>query len=201
MNYEQEISAVLEPEEKIVWQGVINRKASIFYHTFALLVVLAFAYYPFSQEIIEYTSNGIPKTASGPTVGWIILAPGIALCLLSFFSDYVKRYVITSKRVLLRSGLVGTDFNSIYFTQVRSVNVKVGLIDKIFSVGSLNIDTGKIETVTSSEEGHATSQTRTAYDKLLHIDNPYEVYKYFQETLSDRQESLYSGRADMENNP
>ena len=39
------------------------------------------------------------------------------------------------------------------------------------------------------------------YTYLKHIDKPYDVYKRVQSSLSSRKESLYSGRADKENNP
>jgi uncharacterized membrane protein YdbT with pleckstrin-like domain len=197
----QEILAVLEPQEKIVWQDVINRKVMVFYLAIALFAVIILSFFFFSQETINYTSNKIPKSIAGSTVGWVFLIGGLVLSGISFLSNYVKMYVITNKRVLIKSGLIGTDFNSIYFTEVRTANVNVGLVGKIFSVGTINIDTGKIETVSSGDENNRQSRTQTAYDKLLHIDNPYEVYKYFQSTLAERQESLYSGRADRENNP
>jgi uncharacterized membrane protein YdbT with pleckstrin-like domain len=198
---EQEIMAVLEPQEKVVWQEVVNRKVLIFYLVLSLIIVIGISIFFFSKETINYTSNDVPKTIAGATVGLIILIVGLLISLLSFFSNFVKKYVITNKRVLIKSGLIGNDFNSIYFTQIRSANVNVGLIDKIFSVGTLNIDTGKIETVQSGSDKNQHSRTQTAYDKLLHINNPYEVYKYFQTTLTGREESLYSGRADRENNP
>ena len=198
---EQEIMAVLEPKEKIVWQDIVNRKVLSFYLIISLLIVIGISIFLFSKETIGYTSNDIPKTISGTTIGVIVLIIGVLSSLLIFFTNFVKKYVITNKRVLIKSGLIGTDFNSIYFTQIRSANVNVGLIDKIFSVGTLNIDTGKIETVQSGSGRNQSSRTQTAYDKLLHIEKPYEVYKYFQKTLTGREESLYSGRADREHNP
>jgi uncharacterized membrane protein YdbT with pleckstrin-like domain len=197
----QEIEAVLEPQEQIVWQDVINRKAMIFNLLMALIIVTAISFFLFSQGVINYNSGNVPKSISGSTVGWFFLAAGLFFTVLSFLSDFVKIYTITNKRVLIKSGLIGTDFNSIYFTEVRTVNVNVGLIDKIFSVGTVNIDTGKIETVSSGSGDNRQSRTQTAYDKILHVSKPYEVYKYFQTTLTGRQESLYSGRADRENNP
>lgn len=195
------IQTVLEPEEQIVWQGVINRKVMAFYLFLSLLVVTAISAFLFSQETINYTSNNASKGIAGATVGIIFIAIGIFFSLLKFFSNLVVAYAITNKRVVIKSGLIGTDFNSIYFTEVRTVNVNVGLIDRAFSVGTINIDTGKIETVTSGTGKNRQTGTRTAYDKLLHVDNPYDVYKYFQTTLTERQESLYSGRADREDNP
>lgn len=196
----QEIVSVLEPQEEIVWQGIINRKVMILYLFFALLLTVLLSVYLFSQEAISYTANNVLKTVTGTKLGTGVFILGTFFSLLGFITNYVKEYVITNKRVLIKSGLIGTDFNSIYFTEVKTANVNVGLIDKIFSVGTINIDTGKIETVTTGSGESRQSRTQTAYDSILHIDNPYEVYKYFQSTLSDRQESLYSGRADKENN-
>ncbi len=197
----QEIEAILEPQEKVIWQDTINRKVMSFYLVISTLVVLGISFFLFSQETINYTSNDLPASIAGSTVGWTFLILGLILSLISFFSNYVKIYIITNKRVLTKSGLIGTDFTSIYFTEIKTANVNVGLVDKIFSVGTINIDTGKIETVTSGGDKNRQSHTQTAYDKLLHVNNPYEVYKYFQTALTGRQESLYSGRADRENNP
>lgn len=195
-----EIMAVLEPQEKIVWQDVINRKVMVFNLAIFLIVVVGLSFFFFSQEAFSYSTNNIPKVLAGTTIGLGIFVVGLIISLISFLSNYVKIYVITDKRVLIKSGLIGTDFNSIYFTEVKTANVNVGLIDKIFSVGTINIDTGKIETVVSGSGDNRQSRTQTVYSKLLHINNPYEVYKYFQATLTGRQESLYSGRADRDNN-
>lgn len=192
------VTAVLEPGEKIVWQGIVSRK--VIYSSLVLSVIIfgAISLFLFSKNSIDYISNGVPQSISGSIVGSGILIIGILISLLSFFTNFVKNYVITNKRVLIKSGLVGTDFNSIYFTQIRSANVNVGLLDKIFGVGNINIDTGKIETVQSGTGVNEHSNTRSVYDKLVHINNPYEVYKYFETTMSGREESLYSGRADRE---
>ncbi|HEV7424431.1 MAG TPA: PH domain-containing protein [Candidatus Paceibacterota bacterium] len=195
---QEDISAVLEPQEQIVWQGIVNRKVMFFNLIIFLLIVLGISFLLFSKETINYTSNGVAQAVAGSTVGMIVLIPGLFFSLLGFFSNLVKVYVITNKRVLIKSGIIGTDFNSIYFTQIRTANVNVGLLDKIFGVGTINIDTGKIETVQSGSGANRRTGTRTAYDKLIHIDTPYEVYKYFQTTLTNREESLYSGRADRE---
>jgi len=197
----QEIASVLEPNEKIIWQDIVNRKVMAFYLGISSIITIGISIILFSQETINYTSNNIPKTTSGSTIGLIVLIIGLVISFLVFFSNYVKIYVITNKRVLIKSGLIGTDFNSIYFTQIRTANVNVGLADKIFSVGTINIDTGRIETVTKGSGNNTQNRIQTAYDKLLHISKPYEVYKYFQTTLTDREESLYSGRADREDNP
>ena len=46
-------------------------------------------------------------------------------------------YVFTDKRIIIRSGLIGIDFKSIFYTDVESINCKVGIFDRMFKVGDL----------------------------------------------------------------
>jgi len=201
------ISYMLEPNEQVVWQGVVNRKVLTTFLIISLAITFIIGGILFAQQTINYTSNGQPKQISGSIIGIAIVVIGLLASLVSFFSNIVKNYAITQKRVIIKSGLIGTDFKSIYFDQIKNIIVDVGLIGKIFNVGSVKIDIGKTETFSSgggrTGSGYNQGQirTKTMYDVLKHIDNPYEVYKYLQKTLEGRKESLYSGRADRESNP
>lgn len=173
--------SILEPQENIIWRGIINRHILGFTLAFVLFLWLFFT------AVIFAMSSGNTGFV------WFVSLVFLFFVLLNFFKDYVKEFIITDKRIIISSGIIGTDYNSIYFTNIKTVNVKVGLFDKIFGVGTINIDTGKVETIATKER----SVTQTAYDKLEYINSPYEVYKILQSTLSNRQESLYSGRADL----
>jgi len=195
----QEISTILVPQEKIVWEGIINRKILYFYLILSLLLLtLVSLGFFFTQSTITYISEEGNRALSSSFIGIMFLLVSFVITFVSFLSNYVKIYTITDKRIITKSGLIGTDFNSIYFTEVKSANVNVGIIGKLFSVGTINIDTGKVGTVSSGSGENRQTRIQTSYDKLLYIDNPYEVYKYFQIALTERQESLYSGRADKE---
>ena len=50
----EEIKLILEPEEKIVWQDVINRKVLFFNLIISLLIIFGVAYFFFSKETINY---------------------------------------------------------------------------------------------------------------------------------------------------
>ncbi|MCQ2743157.1 MAG: PH domain-containing protein [Bacilli bacterium] len=64
-----------------------------------------------------------------------------------FIAHIVKRvaslknieYAITDKRILIRSGVIGVDFKSIYYSEISGVNVKVSPTDKLFKVGDIYI--------------------------------------------------------------
>jgi uncharacterized membrane protein YdbT with pleckstrin-like domain len=215
---EKETQMILEPGEQVVWEGKINRKVLMFGLITGLIIFGIIAAILFMKESIHFETKGKPEGTDikGWVAGSVILGVSYLLILWNYFSKIVREYVVTKKRVLFKSGLIGTDFKSVYYDQIQNVIVDVGLIGKIFKVGTVKIDTGKTETYSTG--GHAggsrssmnigglrtgggrTGQirTRTVYDMLLHIDKPYEVYQYVQSSLSSRKESLYSGRADAE---
>jgi uncharacterized membrane protein YdbT with pleckstrin-like domain len=199
------IEQILEPKEQVIWQGVINRKALTFNLIIVLIVIALISMFFFRQDIINYTSNEVPKEMKGYTLGLIVLIAGLLITFLNFFQNIVKKYAITKKRVIIKSGIIGTDFKSIYYNEIKSSLVVVGLIGKIFKVGTIKIDLGETEISSTSSNRKGSSHTSTSshkvYEELKYINNPYEIYKYFQSSTNERLESLYSGRADRENNP
>ena len=201
------IDNILEKSEHKKWEGKINRKVIITGLIFSLVIIIAISSFFFTKETINYTSNGQPKQINGSLIGLGILVIGLAILFINFFSNFVIEYAITNKRIIIKSGLIGTDYKSIYFEQISQVVIDVGLIGKIFGTGNLKIDTGKTETYSGSSGARVGSvryqniKTRTMYDVLKNIDFPYEVYKLVQPSITGRRESLYSGRADRESNP
>lgn len=80
-------------------------------------------------------------------------------------------YVITDKRIIIRSGLIGIDFRYFYYSAIQSVTVKVGLWDRLFKVGDLYLT--------------ATNQAAVLED----IKNPYffgtKIEKIVQDIKAD----------------
>src|SRR3989344_2716181 len=124
------IDNILERSEHKKWEGRINRKVMITSLIFGLVIVIGISMFFFAKETINYTSNGTPKQISGTLIGAGILIIGLLIVILNFFSQFVVEYAITNKRVVIKSGLIGTDYKSIYFEQINQVVVDVGLIGK-----------------------------------------------------------------------
>lgn len=82
-------------------------------------------------------------------------------------------YAFTDRRIIIRSGIIGIDFKYIYYTDIDSVNVKVGLLDRMFKVGDLYIK----------------SNTQTA--KLDDIKNPYIHASKIQEIIRDLKADMH----------
>ena len=194
---DQEINRIIEDKEKIKWQGVINRNAMIFTLVFSLVIIAIIAGIFLALGTFDYTSNGVAKQGNGLLIGIAILVLGLAVISWNYFLAMVTEYAVTNKRVIVKSGIIGTDFKSIYFDQIQEVLVDVGLIGKLFKVGTIKIDTGKTKTYSTGGKSRRV-KTKIMYTLLKHIDKPYDVYKIVQGCLSSRKESLYSGRADRE---
>ncbi len=194
---EKEVSMVLEDDEKVLWEGKPDLKAAViksFLGVILVLVIAAFFLYPTPtsctingqerppEDCVSFTSN----------FGILLFILAVVMPIFAYFYAKVTQYVVSNKRLLIKSGFIGADIRSIYYDQIRSVFVNVDLIGKILNTGSVLIDTGRI---TQTDKG-----SKTVYDRFNNIKNPYEVYKIIQSVLSDRKESLHSGRADYEHN-
>ncbi len=195
-----EIQSVLEKTEKIIWSGKQDLASAMVKSIFAMILMIGVG------VIISLVTgnpsgtckiNGVVRPAAecgkmASYFAYALIGIGILLPLGAYLQYRVTRYVITSKRVLLKSGLIGADMRSIYYDQIKSAFVDVGIIGKIFGTGTIKIDTGRI---TQTKNG-----SRTVYDRFDNIKTPYDVYKFLQDNLSSRKEGLHSGRSDFEGN-
>lgn len=82
-------------------------------------------------------------------------------------------YAFTEKRIIIRSGLIGVDFKTFYYSNISGVNVKVGLIEKMFKVGDIYVK----------------SDTQSAV--LDDIEHPYEYLSRLQKITLDIKADIY----------
>ncbi|MBU5678594.1 MAG: PH domain-containing protein [Candidatus Aenigmatarchaeota archaeon] len=98
-------------------------------------------------------------------------------------------YGITNKRVTIQNGLKGIDFNIIDYDQITNASVNVDLIDKLFgsNSGSITIYTPSIVQISRGgifSSSRVPMSITTPY-AIRHIDNPYEVFKFFKKVSHD----------------
>lgn len=184
----------LEENEHILWQGRKNLVVTMLLSVTTSVIILIFMFIfrnLFSSADMSCTINGIQSVGedcqNGLNIITIIIGIfALIMPLLSYIYYHVTKYAVTEKRVIFESGIIGTDIKSIYFDQIKDLSVNVGLVGKIFSTGTISLDTGK---TMSTKNG-----TTSVFDMIENIDTPYDVYKIVQKGLSERKESLYSGR-------
>lgn len=78
-------------------------------------------------------------------------------------------YAITNKRLMIRSGIFGTDFKAIDYDKISDIEVNVNPIENLLGVGSIQLFTYRIK--------------NDKYDTFtfIGIKNPYKIFKKIKE--------------------
>jgi membrane protein YdbS with pleckstrin-like domain len=171
-----EFDSIKDDDEEILW---IDKPQFIPYVItalglgFGVLIFVGF-YYAMTKNI---NNEG---GAAGNFSIWFIVLP-IVLFLFSFLSKIFSysntSYAFTNKRIMLRSGFIGTDFKIIDYDKISDIEVSVNFIERACNVGTIKFYSGKTE----SNDGITTK----LYDRWEAISNPYEVFKQLKTVSVD----------------
>ena len=93
------------------------------------------------------------------------------------------KYYVTDKRIIIQTGIIGASYQTIYYKDIKNVNLKVGLIDKMLGVGDIYIDTGVVR--------HTRNGLQSVFYTLLDVENPYDIYPKVQKIVMDIQTDTY----------
>ena len=141
------IEDILEEDETILQRLTPNRKVLLLESIFkGLPFVLLWAAFDTFFIVMMITTGAFKDN---PNLLWIVI-PFFGFHLLPlwiYIANIVKtvagskniEYVFTEKRIIIRSGVIGIDFKSIFYTEVEGINCKVGIFDRMFKVGDLYI--------------------------------------------------------------
>lgn len=128
---------------------------------------------------------------------WFAGIPVIFFLLEFFrkmFSYSNTSYGYTNKRIMMRTGFIGTDFKSIDYDKISDIEVTVNFIERAFNVGTINFFSGRAQT----DEGRTTK----LYDKWEAIETPYEVFKKVKQVTVDvKTDFTYPNALRPETNP
>lgn len=126
-------------------------------------------------NVIEFTDENGKQDLVAPIMLLVMAAPLFVFSVLTIIG-YVVRYkrtlyVITNKRLIVRSGFIGVDYKSIELKYVGLVNVRVDFLDKISGC-----NTGTISIASPAIPMNGQNNANGAF-MFRCIDDPYEVYK------------------------
>ncbi len=171
-----EIKQILSKDEQILWQGKPKRSAYIFSSLFTMMpFALIWLLFDGGIIITMCATGAFAKMPVGAIIGLVVffafhLTPvWIWLANIITASRGYKNleYAFTNKRIIIKSGIIGIDFKNIYYSEIESVNLKVGLFDKMLKVGDIYVK--------SRNESHV----------LFDITEPYFITQKLQEIVID----------------
>jgi len=173
-NLMPEFESIKDDNEEILWTGKPRFIPFIFKDFLGGLVTIGFAL------VWVITASGWDKNSDNSMsnyfwlFGLIPLAVGLFSFLKKVFSFSNTAYSYSDKRVMMRSGFIGTDFKTIDYDKISDIEVTVSVVEKLFNVGSVRFFSGRTQT----DEGNTTK----LYDSWSAIENPYEVFKMVKQT-------------------
>ena len=191
-----ELERMMLPDESVIWKGNPKKSAFVINSSmkmapFALIWLLFDGFF-----IVSFVGTGAVRHML------FFIVPFFALHLMPVWIwlfntlTAAKRwknteYAVTNKRVLIRNGLVGYQYESIYYTDIANVSLHVGAVDKMLGVGDIYLLTN-----ISTMNGKNTSPV------IMDIENPQQVYNMVQSTVMNIQADIhYPNAYRPENNP
>lgn len=187
-NENAEISAdsMLMENEKVLWRGKPLKSAFVIN---SIMPLAPFAIFWLLIDTIIITNSVMSGAFEEMGLFMVVffaihLFPvwlWISNCLTSFRRWKNTEYIVTDKRILLRSGFIGVDYQNIYYKDIKDVSLKVGIVDNLLNVGDIYIHgTGAIV------NNRAVKGNTIMYD----IKNPYETFKTIQKIVLDIQTDM-----------
>ena len=83
------------------------------------------------------------------------------------------RYAVTDRRIIIESGFISMNYQSVYYKEITNVNLKVSFIDKLLKVGDI----------------YFTTKTG-ANQAFLDIENAHMIYPKIQKVVLDMQTDI-----------
>lgn len=128
----------------------------------------------------EQTS--LTETLLGTLIPGGLAVVGIILSMVFACLRYKNTYyAVTNKRLIIRTGIFGVDFNALDIENIGASSVSVSLLDKI-----LRKNTGSLKFGSNSSPINA-DRSINGY-MFMHIENPYQVHKEIKEHINDVRE-------------
>lgn len=176
-NLAPEFESVKDDDEEILWAGKPDFTPYLLNGLGPGLVVLAFFGVSYFFFINFQQSAGVRGNNFMLYFGLIPVAFFLLGFLKKILSFSNTSYAYTNKRIMVRTGFIGTDFKSIDYDKISDIEVTVSFVERAFNVGSIRFFSGR----TQVNDGNTTK----LYDKWESIPDPYGVFKKVKQVSVD----------------
>lgn len=168
------IEDVIGSDEQILWSGKPKKRAFLI-NAFTKMLPIALIWLLFDGAFIGLmigTMDEIPASVKTFMVVFFLfhLMPvwiWLSNVLTANRQHENLEYAFTNKRIIIKSGIIGIDFKNIYYSEIDSVNLRVGLVDRIEKVGDIYIK--------------SIGGANVLYD----LENPYSLTEKLQKIVVD----------------
>lgn len=168
------IEDVIGSDEQILWSGKPKKRAFLI-NAFTKMLPIALIWLLFDGAFIGLmigTMDEIPTSVKTfMTVFFLFHLMPVWIWLSNVLTANRQHenleYAFTNKRIIIKSGIIGIDFKNVYYSEIDSVNLRVGLVDRIEKVGDIYIK--------------SIGGANVLYD----LENPYTLTEKLQKIVVD----------------
>ena len=187
----EDINTLLSSNEEVLFEVKPNKKRYILIgNIFGSLLGIIFGAVFFTIGLLILLGIIVSTDESSMWVGGLVFLIFGAIPMLSPIINFITKffayknlmYVVTSDRLIIRSGVIGVDYKEMSLYSITSMNVRVDFFDKL-----VNPNTGVIYFANASTPMvmNQNGKTNTSSFKFEYIENPYDVYKKIKEALPE----------------
>ena len=194
-NYKEDTIDPLVDGETLIWSAKPKKSAFIINKVlimmpFALLWLVFDSFFIFSaigtNEMLYFI---IPFFALHLMPVWIWLWNAIS----ANKKWKNTKYYVTDKRIIIQNGFVAENYQTIYYKDIKNIDLRIGIIDNMLHVGDIYFDLGYY----TKDNGNKIINTA-----FLDIENPMEIYSKLQKIVLDIQTDIeYPNALRPEENP
>lgn len=172
-----EFETVKDDDENFIWIGKPQFKSFV-----VNMIILGIIGSAFLIAILMFNIHVTKEDEGSNIFVFVILAfifiPGIFKYIGNILAYKNTVYGFSNKRIMMRSGFIGTDFKMVDYDKIVDIEVKVNPIDRYFNTGTIKFYSGRNS---EDDEGSSTK----LHDDWSHIENPYEVFKQVKKVMVD----------------
>ena len=200
VNYQNEPTSPLVEGETLIWSDKPKKSAYIINQIIIMMPIALIWLALDSFFIIQFFSIGFEE----PEMLFFVI-PFFALHLMPvwiWLGQVISasrrwkntKYYVTDKRVIIQNGFFAENYQTIYYKEIKNVNLRIGLIDKMLNVGDVYFDLGQYYTTKNG--------TTSITSGFLDVENPREMYSKLQKIVVDIQTDIeYPNALRPEENP
>lgn len=181
-----ELRRMVTPDERILWEGKPKRKVFIWENVITLMPIALIWLAIDAGFIFMMVSfdTGMPKSFLFILIPFFLIHLAPVWMWVAKASTASKRhknmeYLITDKRVLIKSGFIGSQVINIMMKDISGVTVHKGVLDAIFKVGDVYISSSGIM---PGKQSYANS--------IIDIEDAETVMQLIQKTAYDMQADI-----------
>ena len=184
---------VLAAGEHILWSGKPKKNAFIASHSLTMMpIAIVWICFDFTAISSIFSSGNIQWFL----VGFFALHMMPVWIWLGSLITAPKRwrntnYYVTNRRIIIQGGFLAVNEKSLFFKEIRSVQSKVGLFDKLSGTGSILFNAEMIS-----------GNNKATPPSFQYLENAGAVYQRVQRTVLDMQTDMeYPNALRPEENP